>query len=587
MWIHEFTHEIKSNEEPLLEVLGAFLTGKANIELQIINENKIHWKFNLPDNIDQLPPQIALLGKKSDTLNISNTKYWIVRPLILDDRAVKISGGAISNINQFPLEELLKNSERFQLEIFISRNQSVPLCRIETLVGIEIRTDNSVIAETIAQILNGRVYEDEKSTFAYVSELKYFLRPPISTHNYNSDGVFSKESSIQSVFLNENTQLTKHCLICGQTGSGKTNTAKLIMDQVKQSAPYCNIMILDNKGEYRDWALKNQIPFLDVGNHPESLGILEINPFIPGKNVKLQNHLETLANILSVSGFTGSGIILPEYMKIILYQFFINLWGLNENQFFNLLNFTGERLIALHYPFKKSINGRIETIPRLFYQFWNEFKIKKFEKIFGVSRTIADLQSVLSARIYALTNGPLNFFSYGENAKSPDHILDDSFVLSFNGASNNNLILLTSLLTFLFCDSASSRNETTLLRNALLIEEAHLILKRPIKTAEVETAENLLGEVFERMLAILRSRGVGMIIVDQSPSRLVQNVIANTGSKIVHQLTQPFDIKEISESIGLPETNELMFLPVGHCYQKIGSSQPQKEIMNLWKARDY
>ncbi len=52
------------------------------------------------------------------------------------------------------------------------------------------------------------------------------------------------------------------------------------------------------------------------------------------------------------------------------------------------------------------------------------------------------------------------------------------------------------------------------------------------------------------MLAILRLRGVCLLIVDQSPSRLVQNVITNINTTITHQLSQPADILEISESIG-------------------------------------
>ena len=74
-------------------------------------------------------------------------------------------------------------------------------------------------------------------------------------------------------------------------------------------------------------------------------------------------------------------------------------------------------------------------------------------------------------------------------------------------------------------------------------------------------------------------------MVDQSPGQLVQNVIANTGTKVVHQLPHPLDIQELSYSIGLTDTNDLIFLPVGQCFCKFESGQPVKENVVLWQDR--
>lgn len=584
MYAFEFVREVGAGEDLVLDSIGSFLLGKADITLQVSCGQQSRWILTFPDSIRRIPDEIKFYGKTTDNIDSWHAKYWVTRPLLLQDRAAEIAGSQISTFQDFPLEDLLAENNQFHFAISIRNNPRIPRSRNGVLVSISIQTDSYEVAKQIARAFNGRVNDKECLTLAYASELKYLIRPPISTHAYHSGGVLTYQRSINDIFRNDRSLLTKHCLICGKTGSGKTNTAKIVLDQILQGNNQdCKVLVLDNKGEYRPWAKKNKIKFYEIGENPNLLRMLKFNPFRPGKNVKLSNHLEILSMILSVSGFTGSGIILPEYMKFVLYYFFMDLWNIPKDKFIKLLNLNGERLVNLGYSFYGK-NG--ETIPELLEQFWNKFKLKRFDALFSntASRSLGDLKSILSARIKSLAYSYMNYFSCQKSSDFTDKLLEDSFVLSFKGASNSDLILLVSLFTFLYCENARMRAEFGFLQNLLLVEEAHLFLNRSISNGEVVTAEALLGNSFERMLAELRSKGIGLLLVDQSPSQLVQNVIANSGTKIIHQLAHRRDIEEISDSIGLSQMNELIYLPVGHCYQKIESGQPFKEIIHQWES---
>lgn len=89
------------------------------------------------------------------------------------------------------------------------------------------------------------------------------------------------------------------------------------------------------------------------------------------------------------------------------------------------------------------------------------------------------------------------------------------------------------------------------LRHVLLIEEAHRLLKTVPETS-ANAARTQAVESLAYMLAEMRGFGVGMVIVDQTPSALVSSVIANTGTKIIHRLDHPSDRELAGRAAGIP-----------------------------------
>ena len=67
------------------------------------------------------------------------------------------------------------------------------------------------------------------------------------------------------------------------------------------------------------------------------------------------------------------------------------------------------------------------------------------------------------------------------------------------------------------------------------------------------------------MLSEIRAYGQGMMIVDQIPSRLVDDAVKNTNLKIVHKLVAADDAEYIARCMGLCDDQQkyIFKLPVG------------------------
>jgi hypothetical protein len=89
------------------------------------------------------------------------------------------------------------------------------------------------------------------------------------------------------------------------------------------------------------------------------------------------------------------------------------------------------------------------------------------------------------------------------------------------------------------------------LRHLTVIEEAHRLLKA-VQETSANAARTRAVDDIAHMLAELRGFGAGLAIVDQTPSVLVQSVIANTGTKILHRLDHPSDRELAGRAAGLP-----------------------------------
>ena len=79
------------------------------------------------------------------------------------------------------------------------------------------------------------------------------------------------------------------------------------------------------------------------------------------------------------------------------------------------------------------------------------------------------------------------------------------------------------------------------LMHLALIEEAHNVLLKPEGTAAGGNPQRAAADLFSNMLSEVRGYGQGFIVVDQVPTRLIDDVIKNTNYKIVHRLTAPDD----------------------------------------------
>lgn len=86
----------------------------------------------------------------------------------------------------------------------------------------------------------------------------------------------------------------------------------------------------------------------------------------------------------------------------------------------------------------------------------------------------------------------------------------------------------------------------------------------------LEEAQNVLGRnnyigIITRMLSEIRKFGIGLVIVSQSPSQLVDEAMLNTNTKIIHSIKSLNDLEVVSKSLYLPLNIEkiIPYLDVG------------------------
>ena len=90
------------------------------------------------------------------------------------------------------------------------------------------------------------------------------------------------------------------------------------------------------------------------------------------------------------------------------------------------------------------------------------------------------------------------------------------------------------------------------LRHLTVIEEAHRLLRRQETGAPAGAAAHAV-EMFAGLLAEIRAYGEGLIIAEQIPDRLVQDVIKNTAVKITHRLPAADDREAVGATMNMSQ----------------------------------
>ena len=94
------------------------------------------------------------------------------------------------------------------------------------------------------------------------------------------------------------------------------------------------------------------------------------------------------------------------------------------------------------------------------------------------------------------------------------------------------------------------------LSHIMIIEEAHRLFKNTKKQANTENGADAAGQLVDSLsniMAEIRAFGEGLLIVDQSPTKIAEDVIKNSGTKIIHRIDNEKDIKILESSLLIPD----------------------------------
>ena len=346
----------------------------------------------------------------------------------------------------------------------------------------------------------------------------------IANASRNADGT----EAHAGVPLND---FTKHGLIVGMPGSGKTNFSLGMLLQFWQDFGIPFLAIEPTKSEYR--SLLDAIPDLQIftpGKNDVSPYI--VNPFLPPRGVTVESFIPSL-----MSAFRAA-FSMPNPLPDIF------LAAVNEcyNAYGWQLNSTAE-------------DPNVE--PFGLYEFIKVFR-RRIQNMDYKGDVKANMESAGVVRLVSLIEQNPNIYDTIHTIPLED-LLRRPTVIELNAINNKEQkSLIMALLLIQIC--VYTKNNVSgdgKLKNVMLIDEAHVLLGGHSPSTEEGSADSQGStiEALEDMIAEIRSYGTGIIIADQSPTKVGRNIVANTNVKVIFKLVEKENKDAISTATNMEDAD--------------------------------
>ncbi|MBE5782254.1 MAG: ATP-binding protein [Clostridiales bacterium] len=338
--------------------------------------------------------------------------------------------------------------------------------------------------------------------------------------------------------------LVRHALVAGSTGSGKSTTCKRILSEIlDRDVP---VMVIEPaKDDYVRWAIemnkslpaekqfKIYMPGVDELDGVK-MEPLHLNPFEPaaikGVKVDLLQHCETFITLLNAC-LPGEDVV-PILIEETAYETIRDVAEM------------------LNRDLEEGAVEPMDSYPRIRDMELMASQIMAKKQYFQQNKD--NLTEILITRFKYLRRGTrgkiLNVF------KSIDYneMFSKNVVINLSrlSGSKDKALIMSMLMQALYEYRVScyvhdaeyrAKAQQNKLMHLTLIEEAHNVLMKPDNNAASGNPQRAAADLFGNMLSEVRGYGQGFIVVDQVPTRLIDDAIKNTNYKIVHRLTAPDD----------------------------------------------
>ena len=362
--------------------------------------------------------------------------------------------------------------------------------------------------------------------------------------------------------------LVRHTLVCGTTGTGKSTTCKKIIQGARsKNIP---VMIIEPaKDDYVRWAIEQNkhlpedqqyLIFMPGASQIEDVlpRPLHLSPFQPAawkdSPVNLVQHAEALVTMLNAC--LPSEDVIPIIIEEAVHD------CLEAEAAINGIDITEvENPQMTIYPCLYDLeNAGNRIIDRKTY----EKKVKE------------NFREVLHTRFAYLERGSRGRILNVNRSTDFEQLFNRPVVINLSrlsGSKDKSLISSLLLLAlqeyrisrYQYDDEYRKQAQQNKLLHLIVLEEAHNVLTRPGPNS-VGTPQQAAAEMFGNMLSEIRSYGQGMMIIDQFPTRLIEDAIKNTNYKIAHRLISPEDIQVMSTAMMLrdDQANVIPSLEIGN-----------------------
>ncbi|TKT85256.1 ATP-binding protein [Dyadobacter frigoris] len=366
--------------------------------------------------------------------------------------------------------------------------------------------------------------------------------------------------------------LLNHMILTGTTGSGKSTTMGVILNSLLKENVNC-LVVEPVKSEYKNTFIKSaqqlgktvhffqvETPF--IGNTIDA-SFLRINPLIPYPGISLEQHLSYIHAAITAAfpfyGLTGQVLFDVMYDLFKLTQFKDPMdarirkgMGLKEKHYFDPQH-------APHFFIKKynSINELITvnndqitlktllgSLPEYFAQNSHQYDPKMAE----------EMQGALARRLSFMTKGTLGhilspeLWRMGKQGDSNipnniENILNENAIIDLHGIPGNEgkALIMSLIFTYLYEARMLRKSHGNDPMHVTVLEESHRFLSangtQSHATGDHSHALNSTGkfiELFQQSMAEFRAKREGLVIIEQSVSKIIPDIIKFTSTKVMH-----------------------------------------------------
>ena len=349
--------------------------------------------------------------------------------------------------------------------------------------------------------------------------------------------------------------LNRHVFVSGATGSGKSQTVRALLEAATRAGiPW--LVVEPAKAEYRLMAARlagsagpgvadpgagamvSQVVRIRPGE-PDAIAA-GLNPLEPapdgeGRRFPLQTHAD-LVKALFIASFRSDEPF-PQVLSAALTRVYEEAgWDLA----------LGETVAA-------DASGCYPSLTDL-----QRAAIRVVREIGYSQRITDDVLGFIKVRLSSLRLGTTGRFLEGGHQLDFGALLSSNAVLEIEdvGDDSDKAFLMGTVLIRLaehlrMANRAGVRGSAGL-RHLTVIEEAHRLLRRQETGTPAGAAAHAV-EMFAGLLAEIRAYGEGLIIAEQIPDRLVQDVIKNTAVKITHRLPAADDREVVGATMNMTQ----------------------------------
>ena len=322
--------------------------------------------------------------------------------------------------------------------------------------------------------------------------------------------------------------LPKHAFVSGVPGSGKTNTMHHITSSLWKDHGIPFLVLEPAKQEYR--ALANDPGMKDMYLFSPNADMsfpLHINPFEMPKGTLVAEHIRRLCSV-----FEGAFPLeppMPFLLDTAIEAVYRELGWIPEHVY------TGDE--------KQENSGKKRALPTmsmLYRRLEQELKSTQYS-----DEVRGNLESALKVRIGSLLRREMgDVFDVPESSFAPEKWLEVPAVIELESMGTGPANFLTLMLCSLIRETlkVNPRFDGDV-RHVIFIEEAHNLIgpESEEQTGADADPKQAATAFVVKMLAEVRALKEGIVIADQLPTVMAQEVLKNTGLKIALKITAADD----------------------------------------------